>query len=274
MRLWIVLLAVSALAVSGCNEQGNKQSAKTGNTKLETLTQKVSYSVGYDIARNFKENDFELLLDVVVEGARDAQQGKDARISLEERGKVMQEFQKVLMEKRQKKMKAMAEKNVATGKKFLEENAKKEGVVTLKSGLQYKVIKEGKGKKPKASDVVRVNYRGTLIDGTQFDSSYDRGKPAEFPVDRVIAGWTEALQLMPVGSKWQLFVPPNLAYGERGAGKVIEPNSVLVFEIELLDVMPEIKDASKDVAAQMVEKIKAQLKAQQDKAAKAEQNKK
>jgi FKBP-type peptidyl-prolyl cis-trans isomerase FklB len=127
-------------------------------------------------------------------------------------------------------------KNKADGEAFLAENRKKEGVKVLPDGLQYKVLKEGNGKKPKADETVTVNYRGTLIDGTEFDSSIKRGEPSTFRVSGVIKGWTEALQLMPVGSKWQLFIPPELAYGERGAGEVIPPNSTLIFEVELLSI--------------------------------------
>jgi len=133
-------------------------------------------------------------------------------------------------------MEALAAKNKAAGEAFLAENAKKEGVKVTKSGLQYKIIEEGEGPSPGPSDMATVNYRGTLIDGTQFDSSYDRGQPATFPVGGVIAGWTEALQLMKPGAKWQLFIPSDLAYGERGAGKDIGPNSTLVFDVELLSV--------------------------------------
>jgi len=145
-------------------------------------------------------------------------------------------LQKELMEKQAEKTKLMGEKNKKEGEAFLAENKKKEGVVTLPSGLQYKVIKEGTGKQPSADATVETNYRGTLIDGTEFDSSYKRGQAATFPVNGVIAGWTEALQLMKEGAKWQLFVPANLAYGERGAGNVIGPNATLIFEVELISV--------------------------------------
>jgi FKBP-type peptidyl-prolyl cis-trans isomerase FklB len=133
-------------------------------------------------------------------------------------------------------MKILSEKNKAEGEKFLAENAKKEGVKVLPSGLQYKEITPGTGKSPKTADTVTTHYKGTLTDGTEFDSSYKRGEPATFPVSGVIPGWTEALQLMKEGAKWQLFVPPNLAYGEKGAGQVIGPNATLIFEVELLTV--------------------------------------
>jgi FKBP-type peptidyl-prolyl cis-trans isomerase FklB len=145
-------------------------------------------------------------------------------------------FQKEMAAQQAERNKILVEKNKKEGEIFLAENKKKEGVVTLPSGLQYKVIKEGTGETPKLTDTVTVNYSGTLIEGTEFDSSYRRGQPATFPVKGVIAGWTEALQLMKVGSKWQLFIPSNLAYGERGAGRDIGPNTTLIFDVELLSI--------------------------------------
>jgi FKBP-type peptidyl-prolyl cis-trans isomerase FklB len=149
---------------------------------------------------------------------------------------VITALQKDLQAKQQEKMRVLAEKNKKEGESFLAENKKKDGVITLASGLQYKIIKNGGGKMPKATDSVTVNYRGTLIDGTEFDSSIKRGQPATFQVSGVIPGWTEALQLMREGSKWQLFIPSNLAYGERGAGGSIGPNAVLIFEVELISI--------------------------------------
>ena len=143
----------------------------------------------------------------------------------------------------QEKQKAVGEKNAADGAKFLAENKKKEGVKTTASGLQYKVLKEGTGAPPKDTDTVTVNYRGTLINGAEFDSSYKRGQPATFPVGQVIKGWTEALQMMPVGSKWQLFVPPDMAYGARGPNPLIGSNAVLIFEVELLSIKEKDKDS-------------------------------
>jgi FKBP-type peptidyl-prolyl cis-trans isomerase FklB len=154
----------------------------------------------------------------------------------EEYKATMTALQKEMMEKQADAARKLAEKNKKEGEAFLAENGKKEGVVTLPSGLQYKVIQSGKGKTPKSTDTVETNYRGTLIDGTEFDSSYKRGQTATFPVNGVIAGWTEALQKMKEGDKWQLFVPSNLAYGERGAGREIGPNATLLFEVELIAV--------------------------------------
>ncbi|OQY16876.1 MAG: hypothetical protein B6I36_09715 [Desulfobacteraceae bacterium 4572_35.1] len=251
MRLLLILMSGVMLVLSGCNcDSENNVAPKNGTTKLETLNQRVSYSVGYDIGDNFKKNDFELDLDLVAEGLSDAKSGATPRLDQKKMGVTMQEFQQYMMEHQQKKIAEVAEKNSAAGKIFLEENSAKEGVVTLASGLQYKVLTAGTGEKPTKEDVVQVDYRGTLIDGTQFDSSYDRGKPVEFPVSRVIAGWTEALQLMPVGSKWQLFIPSELAYGSQGMGSVIEPNSVLIFDVELLKLInPQAEQDGKETTA-------------------------
>jgi FKBP-type peptidyl-prolyl cis-trans isomerase len=206
--------------------------------QLKDQKDKASYSIGYDIGDTFKKQKIELNIDALVTGLKESLAGKDAAMSKEERDKTLQAFQKEMMEKQIAASKEAAEKNKAEGEKFLEENKKKDGVKTTTSGLQYKVIKEGSGASPKETDTVVTNYRGTLIDGTEFDSSYKRNEPATFPVNRVIKGWTEALQLMKPGSKYQLFIPSSLAYGERGAGQTIGPNATLIFEVELLSIKP------------------------------------
>ncbi|MCD6526914.1 MAG: FKBP-type peptidyl-prolyl cis-trans isomerase [Desulfuromonas sp.] len=231
MRVWIVMLVGLSLALFGCKTE--QQQA----VKLETLQQKVSYSVGLDIAKNFKENNFELDSGLVLRGIKDVQSDTEPQLSDEQMAEAMMEFQKYMMEEYQKRIARQTEENSGKGGAFLADNAMKEGVVALESGLQYKVLESGSGAVPQLSDVVRVDYSGTLIDGTEFDSSYKRGEPVEFPVSGVIAGWTEALQLMKEGDKWQLFIPSELAYGERGMGNVIEPNSVLVFEVALHKVL-------------------------------------
>ena len=204
--------------------------------ELKDQKDKASYSIGYDIGESFKKQKIELNLDAMIAGLKEAVAGKDAALPKEEREKVLQAFQKEMMEKQVAASKEAAAKNAAEGTKFLEENKKKEGVKTTASGLQYKVIKEGSGASPKETDTVVTNYRGTLIDGTEFDSSYKRNEPATFQVNRVIKGWIEALQLMKPGAKYQLFIPAALAYGERGAGQTIGPNATLIFEVELLSV--------------------------------------
>lgn len=206
------------------------------NTQLKSQKDKVSYSLGINVGRNIKQLPTEIDLDIFYKGFKDAVSGGKQQLSEEEMRTVMTAFQKEMNAKQTEMMKALGEKNKKEGETFLAENKKKEGVKTLTSGLQYKVIKEGTGKTPKATDKVSTHYQGTLIDGTEFDSSYKRGEPATFPVNGVIPGWTEALQLMKVGSKWQLFVPSKLAYGEKGAGPIIGPNAVLIFTVELLAI--------------------------------------
>jgi len=174
--------------------------------------------------------------DLLVKGVQDAMSGNKPHMSPQEMNKTLVDLKKKIVAEEQRQKKEAAGKNLQEGKAFLAENAKKKDVKTLPSGLQYKVIQEGTGASPKATDSVTVHYKGTLIDGTEFDSSYKRGKPATFRVDGVIAGWTEALQLMKPGAKWQLFIPSELAYGERGAGSRIGPDSTLIFEVELISV--------------------------------------
>jgi FKBP-type peptidyl-prolyl cis-trans isomerase FklB len=203
---------------------------------LKDQKDKVSYSIGMNIGNNLKKQAIDVNPDALVYGIKDALSGGEALITEQEVNDTLMAFQKEMASKQSERLKELGEKNKKEGEAFLAENKKKEGVITLPSGLQYKVIKEGTGETPKLTDTVTTNYRGTLIDGTEFDSSYRREQPATFPVKGVIAGWTEALQLMKVGSKWQLFTPSNLAYGERGAGRDIGPNTTLIFEVELLSI--------------------------------------
>jgi len=206
-------------------------------TKLRTEKEKVSYSIGFSIGTNFKRQSLDVDLDVLLRGMKDVLSGGDPLMSTEEQREVMTAFQTKQREKMEGGQKEKASKNKATGERFLSENKEEPGVVTLSSGLQYRVVVEGRGPRPVAADTVKTHYRGTLIDGTEFDSSYSRGEPASFPVRGVIKGWTEALQLMRVGSKWELYVPPDLAYGDRGAGPDIGPGATLIFEIELLEIV-------------------------------------
>lgn len=208
---------------------------------FKTDLDKISYGLGVQMATGMRSNGVELNLDLFVQGFKDVLEGKDPKLTPEEFGGVMQRFQEDMAKKREEKAKV----NEVEGKKFLEENAKKEGIVVLPSGLQYKVLAEGNGPIPKATDKVKVNYRGTLIDGTEFDSTEGKS-PAEFTAERVIKGWSEALQLMKAGSKWQLFIPGDLGYGPRGKGK-IPPYSTLIFEVELLEVIPVAADKAEPV---------------------------
>ncbi len=203
------------------------------SVQLKDQKDKVSYSIGLQIGFNLGRQKVDISPDMLAAGIKDALAGKP-QLNPDQIKEVMTTFEKDM----EQKQKEAGEKNKAEGTKFLDDNKKKEGVKTTASGLQYKVLKEGNGTQPKKTDTVTVNYRGTLINGTEFDSSYKRGQPATFPVNGVIPGWTEALQLMKVGSKYQLFIPSNLAYGERSVGPDIGANSTLIFEVELLDAKP------------------------------------
>jgi len=202
---------------------------------LKDAKAKESYSLGYQFGQSMKAQGMDLDLEIYASGVRDAVSGNAPQLSPEEIRTTVMDLQRKLAAARQKQFKELADKNLAEGKAFLEENKKKDGVVSLPSGLQYKVLTEGSGKMPKAIDTVTVNYRGTLIDGKEFDSSYKKGQPTTFQVGKVIRGWTEALQLMKEGAKWQLAIPPQLAYGDRGTS-TIPPNSTLIFEVELISV--------------------------------------
>ena len=206
------------------------------NLVLKNQKDKVSYIIGMEMGKNFKQQSIDIDPDILTRGIKDVFSGGKPLLTEEEVQEMMVTFQKEMMAKQEELAKKLGEKNKKEGEAFLAENKKKEGVKTLPSGLQYKVVKAGTGKKPKLTDTVTTHYRGTLIDGTEFDSSYRRGQPVSFPVAGVIPGWTEALQLMEEGAKWQLFIPPNLAYGERGGGRDIGPNATLIFEIELISI--------------------------------------
>ena len=203
---------------------------------LDTPMSRISYTIGVNIGQDFKTQKMEVDADILLMGMKDSLAGKELRLTDEEMVSEIQTFQQEMQAKMAAEMEGAAAKNLADGEAFLAENAKQEGVEVTESGLQYKILEPGEGDSPEAADVATVHYRGTLIDGTQFDSSYDRGQPATFPVGGVIAGWTEALQLMKPGAKWQLTIPAELAYGERGAGQDIGPNATLLFDVELISV--------------------------------------
>ncbi len=227
MGRWIAVLgAVILIAPAGAAEKRS----------LGTQKEKISYGIGVGVARNLKMQEIQVDLDAVMQGMKDTLSGGKLLITETDLQKTMTDFQSGLTQKQLQARQAEAEKNKKEGEVFLAANAAKQGVVTLPSGLQYKILKAGDGRKPTAADAVECHYRGYLIDGTEFDSSYQRGTPSTFKVTGVIPGWTEALKLMPVGSKWQLFVPSQLAYGAAGAGRTIGPNATLVFEVQLLAV--------------------------------------
>ena len=227
MKQFTIVAAIfSALALSSLAQDQAPQ--------LKDLKDKASYSIGLNIGTNFKKQNVELNPDALVAGVKDAISGKKPALTETETREAMNSWSKELQEKQ----KAMADKNAADGEKFLAENKKKEGVKTTPSGLQYKLLKDGNGPQPKATDTVTVDYRGTLINGTEFDSSYKRGQPATFPLNGVIKGWTEGLQLMKVGAKYQFVIPSELAYGQRAMGPDIAPNSTLIFEVDLKGIQP------------------------------------
>ena len=203
---------------------------------LKDQKEKISYIIGMDIGTNFKRQSIDIDPDILGRGIKDGLSGAKPLLSEPEAKEVLAAFETVMKGKQEEARKVIGEKNKKEGEVFLAANKAKEGVKTAPSGLQYKVIKPGTGKKPQATDTVTVNYRGTLADGTEFDSSYRRGKPATFPVSGVIPGWTEALQLMEEGAKWQIVIPSKLAYGEQGAGQAIGPNATLLFEVELISI--------------------------------------
>jgi len=222
--------------------------APQNTTTLTTQQEKISYSIGMDIGSTIKMQALDVDPAFVAMGMKDAFANATTLLTPEEAKDVLVKWQQEMMQKKVEDMKKQAEENAAKGKAFLEENAKKEGVQTLPSGLQYKIIEDGNGTQPLATDIVTVNYKGTLIDGTEFDSSYTRDKPATFPVNGVIKGWTEALQLMKTGAHWMLYIPADLAYGERQAGPKISPNSTLIFDVTLMsinDKQDETPNASK-----------------------------
>lgn len=214
---------------------GNCAEGNITKEKIDSDKQvKFGYALGSDVGRNLKRQNFDFDTAAFLAGFEAAFTGSESKMTEEEIGTALQEFQTEMITKMAEERQKQAAENKETGDKFLAENKTKEGVKTTESGLQYIVEKEGEGESPAAEDIVEVHYRGTLLDGTEFDSSYKREQPAKFPLNRVIKGWTEGVQLMKKGAKYKFFIPPELAYGEGGAGEQIGPNSTLIFEVELL----------------------------------------
>ena len=243
-----LMLLGSALAqqTPATTTQPSSAAGSQNASPLATQKDKVSYAIGMNIGNNLHRQSLDVDPKLLQKGLEDAMSGGKTLLSEDEARATLTQLQGEMREKQQAKMQQAGEVNKKEGEAFLATNKTKDGVVTLPSGLQYKVLTPGTGPKPTASDSVVCNYRGTLIDGKEFDSSYKRGQPATFPVAGVIKGWTEALQLMPVGSKWQLFVPSDLAYAERGSGPDIGPNATLIFEVELLSIQSkDSKDQDK-----------------------------
>jgi FKBP-type peptidyl-prolyl cis-trans isomerase FklB len=239
----------SAPKASAATTPGAKPRQATGAKTstplaLKTPREKASYAIGLNIGKSLHRDAIDVDPAILARGLRDAFAGNKSLLTDEEVKAALTALQTDMRTKQEQKMQIVGETNKKVGDEFLAANKSKDGVVTLPSGLQYKILKEGTGPKPTPTDSVVVNYKGTLIDNTEFDSSYKRGEPATIPVSGVIKGWTEALQLMPVGSKWQLFIPSDLAYGPRGPSAEIGPNSTLVFEVELLSIQPKTAESA------------------------------
>jgi FKBP-type peptidyl-prolyl cis-trans isomerase len=236
MKQQLLLAVAIGAALIGCNQQASEPAAEAG-IALDSEERRVSYGMGIGLGQRIRQESFSVDVDAFAEGVKHAVNGVEPLMNEEQIRQEMQAFQQKQIAKQQEAMQQAADANQAKGKAFLAENGAKEGVVTTESGLQYSVITAGTGAKPTATDTVEVHYRGTLIDGTEFDSSYKRGATVSFPVNGVIPGWTEALQLMPTGSKWQLVIPSDLAYGPGGTGGgPIGPNETLIFEVELVSI--------------------------------------
>lgn len=236
------VLCLSAALLGGCGkETGEKPAAAGGDAAaagatLESDAQKMGYALGASVGREFRDDGIDVDAQALQAGMRDGYGAGELALSEEQIGAAMQQLQQGHMEKQRAAQEQLATRHRTEAEAFLQRNAEAEGVVETDSGLQYKVVTPGEGPKPEAEDTVKVHYRGTLLDGSEFDSSYARGEPVSFPVNAVIPGWVEALQLMPVGSKWQLFIPSDLAYGPGGAGERIPPNALLLFDVELLAI--------------------------------------
>lgn len=255
------LLLVAAAVAAGAQQSGQQSGQKPAEKpamqptqapaqpgaagKPESLLDRASYIIGLNLGKSLKTNDIQANTDLIVKGLRDGLSGGQALFTDEEMQTAMQSFQQQVAQQQEAKQKVAGDKNKTDGEGFLMKNKERKEVKTTASGLQYEVLTEGTGAAPKATDTVTVNYKGTLMDGTTFDSSYDRGQPATFVLNQVIPGWTEGVQLMKVGSKYKFYIPSALGYGERGAGGVIGPNATLVFEVELVSIgQPEAKPAA------------------------------
>ena len=239
---WILVAALGLLAIPAGAQNSSAPTTQTPSTQAPTTQKdKVSYGIGVGVARTLKNQGIDVNTDLLMKGLRDALSGQKLAMSDDDLNNTMSALQQEVNQRQQQARAKEADDNKKAGDAFLADNGKKDGVVTLPSGLQYKIVKTADGQKPTDADTVMCNYRGTLIDGTEFDKS-EAGKPATFQVGMVIPGFKEALKLMPVGSSWQFFIPADLAYGDRGAGNVIGPNTTLIFEVELLSIKDKISN--------------------------------
>ncbi|RQD66544.1 MAG: FKBP-type peptidyl-prolyl cis-trans isomerase [Desulfonatronovibrio sp. MSAO_Bac4] len=233
-----LLLSLFCLTIAGCSQSGPEHQDKQDQpVNLDTSVKKSSYALGFDIGSNLTQGEMNLDTDILLRGLKDAMEKNDPLMTQDEQFEALMALQQEFMQAQMEKAQAQSETNIEQGIQFMEEFRELDGVQETESGMLYRIINDGEGELPGPADTVTVHYRGTLVDGTVFDSSIERGEPATFPLNQVIAGWTEILQMMPVGSKWEVVIPPDQAYGEQQAGEFIGPNSTLVFEIELLETM-------------------------------------
>ncbi len=235
-RMIFVLLSL-VLMLSACSQAEQETEAHDQPVSLDTSKQKSSYALGLDIGSNIAQGEVDVEVDVLLRGLRDGLEGRPSLMTEEEQMEALMALQQQFMQAQMEKTEKLTQENIEKGIAFMEEYRELDDIQETESGILYRVIDEGQGEKPGPADVVTVHYTGTIVDGTVFDSSIERGEPATFPLDQVIPGWTEILQLMPEGSKWEVVIPPDMAYGPQQAGPVIGPNSTLIFEIELLEIM-------------------------------------
>jgi FKBP-type peptidyl-prolyl cis-trans isomerase len=233
----LFLLPGLCLTLLACSQSDPEPQAQETPITLETSREKSSYALGVDIGNNILQGEMAIDVDVLLRGMRDAMEGRDPLMSEEEQFEALMALQQEFMQAQMEKIDLQARENAEQGLAYMEEYRRQDGVTETESGILYRVMSQGEGPKPGPADIVTVHYKGTTVDGTVFDSSVERGEPATFPLNQVIPGWTEILQLMPQGSKWEVVIPPEQAYGRQDAGPVIGPNSTLIFEIELLETM-------------------------------------
>ncbi len=243
------LALVGVFSLQACNEQtattdDSAVAPAAADITLDSTEQRLSYGIAFGLGQRMAQDGMPMDIDAFIAGYRDGAGGQEGRMTQEEIAAEMQAYQEKMVAEQQEAQAQMAEVNQAAAVAFLEENKAREGVVVTETGLQYEVLEAGDGPLPGADDTVEVHYRGTLVDGTEFDSSYSRGQTVTFGVGQVIPGWTEALQLMPVGSRWKLAIPPELGYGAGGAGQMIGPNSALIFEVELIGIPSQAEEAA------------------------------
>lgn len=248
------LALVGLVSLQACNEQStgadSAAASAAAEVSLESTEQRLSYGIAFGLGQRMAQDGMPMDIDAFVAGFRDGATGQAGRMTQEEIAAEMQSYQEKMIAEQQAAQAQMAEANLAAATAFLEENKAREGVVVTESGLQYEVLEAGEGSRPGPEDTVEVHYTGTLVDGTEFDSSHKRGQTVTFGVGQVIAGWTEALQLMSVGSKYKLYIPPELGYGAGGAGQMIGPNAALVFEVELVSIPSQAEGEAAEAASE------------------------